>query len=140
MDHRQHRDPGKNAQTPYLCRGARAAALRCQNRESETERDRPPEAGLVPRPPITQKPRHAHRRKNVPAIVRLHKRYSKAWPIVTPYCSTACRFGGWESDVSQEVSEAMKRRSRNQAVSARRPRYVGRSNMKRLVAKKAKGG
>jgi hypothetical protein len=31
----------------------------------------------------------AHRRKNVPAIVRLHKRYSKAWPIVTPYCSTA---------------------------------------------------
>jgi hypothetical protein len=57
MDHRQHRDPGKNAQTPYLRRGARAAALRRQHRESETERDRPPEAGLVPRPPITKKPR-----------------------------------------------------------------------------------
>jgi hypothetical protein len=34
----------------------------------------------------------------------------------------------------------MKRRSRNQTVSARRPRYIGRNNMKRLVAKKAKGG
>jgi hypothetical protein len=89
MDHRQHPDRGEGAQTPNLGHGARAVALRRQHRESETERDRPPEAGLVPLAPITQKPRHAHRRKNVPAIVRLHKRYSKAWPIVTPYCSTA---------------------------------------------------
>jgi len=46
MDHRQHGNPGKGAQAPILRHGARAAVLRRQHREGETERDRPPEQVL----------------------------------------------------------------------------------------------